>query len=70
MTLGCAPGVACISHYGAVLPLPFNRTDGGAASTYGDTNASNVPGFNKLNDYHFLSFDDSFLSLIGDNAAY
>ncbi|KAJ5896641.1 lactonohydrolase [Penicillium subrubescens] len=68
--LDCAPGVACIHHYEAVLRLPFNRTDGGAASTYGDTNATSVPGFDRLNDYHFLSFDESFLSLVGDNASY
>jgi hypothetical protein len=29
-----------------------------------------VPGFDKLNDYHFLSFDDAFLSLVEDNATY
>lgn len=68
--LDCSPGVACITRYGAVLPQPFNRTDGSAASTYGDTNVTNVPGFDKLNEYHFLSFDDRFLNLLGTNATY
>lgn len=70
LNLDCAPGVACINRHAAVLPLPFNRTDGGAASLYGDTNAINAPGFDKLKDYHFLSFDDRFLSLVGRNAIY
>lgn len=68
--LDCVPEVACITRYGAVLPEPFNRTDGGAISTYGDTNATGVPGFSKLNDYQFLAFDDRFIHLLGRNATY
>ncbi|CZR68619.1 related to lactonohydrolase [Phialocephala subalpina] len=68
--LDCGPGIVCINGYGAVLPFPFNRSDGGEKSTYGDTNATNVPGFDKINDYHFVSFDDKFKRLLGGDATY